>query len=300
MTTETKRAEKISPIDQALLDTMETLKKRDARLEKLLPEGVDRSRFNEELRFALAQSPSLLSCSRESLVLAVMRAARTGLPPDGAGGMGYIVPYGKVATFVPGYKGLVFLARLSGLVEDMQPVLVRERDTFEVEEGDNPRIIHKPFIPRKADDSAGPVLAAYTRVLLPSGQRVIKGLLYLPDLARIEASSAAKGGPRSGPHREEMTKKDTLKNAFKSLGVPAGDAFRRLRLALDADNAAETGVASPELSEMERLAEQNANERLRKRMGVPVTEAMGEAAAAEPSPEEQEWIRQQEEAAAKQ
>lgn len=252
MSTETKKPERMSLIDQALLATMEDIKRRDQRLEKLLPEGVDRSRFNEEVRFALAQNDALVKCTRSSLVLAVMRAARTGLPPDGAGGMAYIIPYGTEATFVPGYKGLIFLAKMTGLVLDMQPVLVREKDLFEVEEGDQPRVVHKPHIPHSAKDAAGAVIAAYTRMLLPGGVRVVKGMLYLPDLERIAACSRSKNGPRQGPHAEAMKKKDSIREAFKSLGVPSGDAFRRLRLALAATDAAETGEVAPELAEGER------------------------------------------------
>lgn len=297
MTAEKTQDKKISPVDQALLDTMEVLRQRDQRLEKLLPEGVDRSRFNEEIRFALAQSPALLKCSRSSLVLAVMRAARTGLPPDGAGGMAYLIPYAGEATFVPGYKGLIFLAKMTQLVLDMQPVLVRERDVFEVEEGDSPKVTHRPFIPRKKEDAAGDVLAAYTRVLLPGGHMVVKGLLYLPDLARIEASSKAKNGPRQGPHRERMQMKDSVKAAFQHLGVPGGDAFKRLRLALAADTAAETGEAPEELRALEEARQESANERLRKRLGEEPTLP---ASSDEISEEERAEILHQEMEAAKQ
>lgn len=280
MTTDTKLAtqdKKISPIDAAVLDIMETLRKREARLELMLPEGSDVQRFKESVRFALAQNPDLVMCTPQSLVLAVMRGARIGLPVDGSGGYAYLVPFNKKikgkngeqdrwvkeAVYVPGYKGFVVLARATGLAQDMQPVLVREKDLFEPEEGDSPRIIHRPYVPRKTGDTAGQVIAAYTRVLLPSGERVVKGLLYLPDLERIAASSPAKGGPRSGPHESEMQKKDTLKNAFKSMGVPPGDVHKALRLALAADVAAETGEVDPELAALEEQRKPSANERLR-------------------------------------
>lgn len=318
MTTETKTLAKkeaaISPIDKAVLDVMDTLRKRDARLELLLPEGSDVSRFKESVRFALAQNPDLVKCTAQSLVLSVMRGARVGLPVDGSGGYAYLVPFNtkikgkngaqdtweKQAQYVPGYKGFVVLARATGLAMDMQPVLVRERDVFEPEEGDNPRIVHRPYVPRKHGDSAGSVIAAYTRVLLPDGTRVVKGLLYLPDLERIAASSPAKGGPRSGPHESEMQKKDTLKNAFKSMGVPPGDVYKALRLALAADVASETGEMDAELQAVESTARPSANVVLRERLGVgaPALTEGQETLPAEITEEEKAEILRQEMATA--
>jgi phage RecT family recombinase len=261
-TTEPKR----SIIDDALDATMEALRKRGQRIEDLTPEGVDRRQYTEAYRFALAQTPGLLKCTPESRLLAFMRAARTGLPVDGAGGLGYIIPYGTEATFVPGYKGLIFLAKMCRLVEDMQPILVHEKDLFEPEEGDAPRILHKPFVPRKRGESVGAVIAAYTRVLLPSGRIVVKGYLDLPNLDRIAAASRTKNGPRQGPHGERMQMKDSVRAAFQHMGVPSGDAFRRLRLALEADTAAETGEIGQELMAAEETLRQSANDRLRERL----------------------------------
>jgi phage RecT family recombinase len=327
MTTDTKLAtqdKKISPIDAVILDVMETLRKRDARLELMLPEGSNVSRFKESVRFALAQNEDLVKCTAQSLVLAVMRGARVGLPVDGSGGYAYLVPFNKKikgkngaqdtwvkeAVYVPGYKGFCVLAVATRLVQDMQPVLVREKDLFEPEEGDSPRIIHRPYVPRKAGDTAGPVIAAYTRVLLPSGERVVKGLLYLPDLERIAASAPAKGGPRSGPHESEMQKKDTIKNAFKSMGVPPGDVHKALRLALAADVAAETGEMDPELASLEEDRKTSAKERFRETLLKRADEAPPSAEpllvertsteSLEPSPEEQAEILRQEMDAAKQ
>lgn len=324
MTIDTKLAtqdKKISPIDAVVLDIMETLRKREARLEMMLPEGSDVSRFKESVRFALAQNEDLVKCTPQSLVLAVMRGARVGLPVDGSGGYAYLVPFNKKikgkngeqdkwvkeAVYVPGYKGFCVLAVATRLVQDMQPVLVHEKDLFEVEEGDSPRVIHKTYIPRKPKDTAGQVIAAYTRVLLPTGERVVKGLLYLPDLERIANSAPAKGGPRSGPHHEEMQKKDTIKNAFKSMGVPPGDVHKALRLALAADVAADTGETDPELAAMEEERKPSAKERLRETLlrradEAPPTEPLlverTSTESLEPSPEEQaEYIRREHEAA---
>ena len=80
---------------------------------------------------------------------------------------------------------------LAGVVRDMTPVLVYERDHFVPTEGDKPQVDHKPYVPKKANDSRGDIIAAYTRVTFPDGSQVIKGMLYADDIARIAASSAS-------------------------------------------------------------------------------------------------------------
>lgn len=232
-------AKALSPVDKLMLDLMGSMERRSARLENLLPPDMSVERFKESVRFALAQTPALLKCDPGSVLISVMKAAKMGIDvAGGALGHGALVPFGTECTFVPMYKGLVALAVVAGVVKDMTPVLVYDRDVFEVEEGDAPRLIHKPYVPRKATDGRGDIIAAYTRAILPDGTRVIKGLLYADDIARIE-SGAAKGGPWGSKHRPEMVKKSTVKNAFKTLGVPSSEQTQRLRAALDADVEAE-------------------------------------------------------------
>lgn len=230
---------KQSPVDTAIVAIMDSMQRRAVRLENLLPPEVPVARFMESIRLALATNPELADPAKTdpaSVVLAVMEAARIGL--DVHGHYGHLVRYGKECQFIPDYKGLVALAVASGVVRDMQPVLVYERDLFVVDEGENPHVEHKPYIPKKAADSRGEIIAAYTRVLYPDGQRAIKGLLYADDIARVE-SGAPKGGPWGGKHRPEMVKKTSIKNAKKTLGIPATEQAERLRLAVEADNRAE-------------------------------------------------------------
>lgn len=232
---------KLNPVENMLLTVVDTISRREGRLEQLLPSDMSPQRFTESVRLALATNTDLLACTPESVVLAVLKAAKLGIDVSGGAlGHGYLTKYGTECTFVPGYKGLVALAVLAGVVQDMTPILVHEADHFIPEEGDNPRIEHRPFVPRKATDKRGAIIATYTRVLLPSGAKVIKGLLYLDDIARIEAGVKAKNGPWGTAHRPEMVKKSSIKNSFKTIGVPSSEQAARLRAALEADNDADT------------------------------------------------------------
>lgn len=232
-----KDEKKLSPVDAAMLGLMEQFTKRDARLENLLPADVPVERFKESIRLALAKTPALLKCDPGSVLLAVMKAARCGL--DVAGVYGHLVPYGAECQFVPDFKGLVALAVATGIVQDVQPVLVYEQDEFIPEEGENPHIHHWPFVPRKADEKRGAIIAAYTRVLLPSGQRVVKGLIFADDIARVEHGVSAQKSPWKGPHRPEMIKKTSIKNGFKTIGLPMSEQAARLREAMAAHDEAD-------------------------------------------------------------
>jgi phage RecT family recombinase len=241
MTNETKAVEKkINPVDAKFLEIFSTMQRRKERFEDLLPPWMPPERFIAGAKMAVSLQPELLQCTPESLVLALYKAARAGIDVSGGFlGHGALVKYGNEATFQPMYRGLVALAVVTKTVQDMTPVLVHENDHFVPHEGNDDRLEHIPFVMRKKTDKRGEVIAAYTRVLLPSGAKVIKGLLYLDDLMRIEASVKARNSPWNGPHRPEMQKKSTLKNAFKSLGTPSSDQAQYLNAALQADAEAD-------------------------------------------------------------
>lgn len=285
-------AKTLSPVDRMMVDLMSSMERRSARLENLLPPEMSVERFKESVRLALAQTPALLKCDPGSVLLSVMKAAKLGIDvAAGALGHGALVPFGSECTFVPMYKGLVALAVVSGVVKDMTPVLVYERDHFVPEEGDNPKVDHKPYVPRKAVDARGDIIAAYTRVLLPDGTRVIKGMLYADDIARIEASSKAGNSPWKGPHRSEMVKKSTVKNSFKTLGVPSTEQAQRLRTALEADVDAEARELDADEDTTHTLAPSTGTEALKSTLKAkkqketaPVDAAPADYAPEEPPP----------------
>lgn len=234
-----QKAEKMNPVDAKFMEIFGIMERRKGRFEDLLPPWMPAERFVAGAKMAISLTPDLLKCTPESLLTSLYKAARAGIDVSGGFlGHGAIVKFGEEATFVPMAKGLVALAIATGVVQDVTPILVYSNDVFDPEEGDNPRIVHKPFVPKKAGDKRGDIIAAYTRVLLPSGKVVIKGLLYLDDIARVENGVRSKNGPWSGPHRPEMVKKTSLKNAIKTIGIPSSEQAQYLNEALQADNEA--------------------------------------------------------------
>jgi recombination protein RecT len=81
---------------------------------------------------AVTNTPKLLECDRKSFFLAVMRAAQLGLEPDGLLGQAYLIPYGKMAQLIIGYKGYITLARQSGEIANIAVATVHENDDFEL------------------------------------------------------------------------------------------------------------------------------------------------------------------------
>ena len=131
----------LTPVDKMMLSLMGEMTRREARLELLLPRDMPVERFKESVRFALAATPALLNCDPGTVMLSVMKAAKLGIDvAAGPLGHGALVPFGKESTFVPMFKGLVMLAVTAGVVKDMTPVLVYERDHFVPTEGDEPRV----------------------------------------------------------------------------------------------------------------------------------------------------------------
>jgi len=104
-------------------------------------------------RIAVTQwrtNKDLGNCDFDSFLSAIMTAAQLGLEPDGVLGHGYLVAYSKKGEglkqvqFIPGYKGLLALARNSGEVSSISAHEVCEKDEFDFAFGLEEKLVHKP------------------------------------------------------------------------------------------------------------------------------------------------------------
>jgi recombination protein RecT len=89
-------------------DKLKSFMRSDAimtRFQEILGDRGARSYVSSVL-LAVANNTALQECSHASIVASALRAATLSLSCDPAVGQAYLVPYGKVATFVVGYKGL--------------------------------------------------------------------------------------------------------------------------------------------------------------------------------------------------
>jgi len=129
------------PVDQV----RHALERMKPQLAMALPKHLTADRLLRVAMTAVQTTPKLLDCDRTSLYRAVMTCAQLGLEPDGILGQAYLVPYntrdGMKVQLIPGYRGLISLARNSGEVSSIAAHEVCENDTFEFDfaSGDPPR-----------------------------------------------------------------------------------------------------------------------------------------------------------------
>ena len=78
-----------------------------------LPKHLTADRMARLALTAFSTSQKLQECDPKSIAASIMTAGQLGLEP-GVNGAGYLIPYGRTCTFVPGWKGLVDLVSRSG------------------------------------------------------------------------------------------------------------------------------------------------------------------------------------------
>jgi len=72
-------------------------------------------RFVASVLTAVMADPKLQACTPASIYLAAVRSATLGLSVDPAYGQAYLVAYGNICTFMPGYKGFQDKASENGI-----------------------------------------------------------------------------------------------------------------------------------------------------------------------------------------
>lgn len=107
-----------------------------------LPKHLTADRMARLALTAFSSTPKLQMCDPRTIAASIMTASTLGLEP-GVNGQGYLVPYGKTCTFVPGWKGLVDIANRSGRAT-VWTGAVFEGDDFDYALGDSPFVRHRP------------------------------------------------------------------------------------------------------------------------------------------------------------
>jgi recombination protein RecT len=181
----------------------------------VLPKHIPEERFARTLLTAINNNPDLLNVHRGSLWNAAMKAAQDGLLPDGR--FGAIVVYkdkrrGPIAQWLPMVAGIRQKVRNSGEVSTWEVHTVHEKDLFDFELGDSPRIVHRPA----RGSERGKIIAAYSIAVLKTGD-ISREVMWIDEIEKIkEASRAGEAGPWK-THYGEMVKKTVAKRHAKVL-----------------------------------------------------------------------------------
>jgi recombination protein RecT len=219
---------------------------RESHLRSLLPQAMTVDKFQAIVVAAVADNMDLLDCDRGSLLKACLNAAELGLSLNKNMGEADILKVWdgrmkkNVAQFRPRYKGLMKLALQAGEVLKIESRLVYAKDVFEVEQGIDPRIIHKHGL-----SDRGEKIGAYCVWKLKNGESQFEIMSKEEILAiRDRSSSKTKDGTIVGPWKTdeaEMWRKTVVRRASKYM--PLSTEAQR---AVMVDNQAEGIIEADE------------------------------------------------------
>lgn len=222
----------LSPVQVQMNTIKDLINRSKDQISARLPKHLTADRIMKVALTAINKTPKLLECSRESLLMSIMQAAEMGLEPGGLLGEGYLVPYGTQCQFIPGYRGLISLARRSGQIVSIEAHVVFQKDEFECGFGLDPFLKHTPAW---EEVDPGPLRFVYAVAKLKDG-----GVQFeVMSRAQIEGIRAKSKAGRSGPwvdHFDEMARKTVIRRLFKYLPVSV-----ELAQALEIQASAETG-----------------------------------------------------------
>jgi recombination protein RecT len=228
----------IAPFKQKVATVRGMFSERQKQMQAVLPSFLTPERLVTLALAAAQNTPKLLECTPISFVQAVMQAGRLGLEPDGLLGHSYLVPFKGKVVLVPGYKGLLRLARNSGQISTIQAHEVCANDKFTFHYGLDPKLEHTPT----AEDP-GEVVAFYAVARLKDGSTQFEVMWRRQvDAIRDESQGyqAAKRYNSPTPwdgYYAEMGKKTVLRRLLKML--PASVEAQQ---AISLDEQAEAGI----------------------------------------------------------
>lgn len=235
-----------------------------------LPRGFDNpDRMIRAAVNAISTTPHLAKCTPESLFISIVKGFSLGLEPNGVLAHGYLVPFKdkgvEKAQFMPGYRGLIELARRSGKIAEVYATEVYENDKFEVKLGTNKELIHEPDF----FSDRGEIRGWYAVFKLTDGSVDFEIMGY-DDVEKIRKLSKAGGSnfsPWNSGHYNEMARKTVIKKLLKRAPMTVEAAK-----AVDDDNKVAMGERQDdsdvidivggqiEESELEQVSEQPENE----------------------------------------
>lgn len=196
------------------------------KLKTSLPANINPDRFTRVAITSLQQNPDILKADRNSLYLAILACAQAGLEPDGK--QAALVRFGDKVQFMPMVAGIILRLADCGITCDTQ--VVHEGDLFDVQYGDDPKIIHKPA---KLGSERGKMIGAYA-ILRSKDGTVYREVMDAEQIEAVRNQSRAKNGLLWTQFASEAWRKSVLRRCAKRIAVPFDQAFER---AIQADDA---------------------------------------------------------------
>lgn len=212
------------------------LEKQKGQLAAALPKHVTPDRMIRLACTEFAKNPTLQKCTPTSVFGAIVQASQLGLE-IGVLGQAYLVPYRNSrnntyeAQFIPGYKGLIGLARRSGEVTSIETHIVYERDTFNLVLGIDSKVEHVPYL---EGDRGNPRLVYGVAKFRDGGYHF--EWMPMVDVEKIRArSKASNNGPWVTDY-EQMVRKTLIRRMANYLPMSV-----ELQSAIQISDAADEG-----------------------------------------------------------
>jgi recombination protein RecT len=213
-----------------------------AQIALALPKHVAADRLARVALTEVRKNPALARCDQTSFLGALMTCAQLGLEPGGPLGHAYLVPFENrkkgitEVQFIVGYRGMIELARRSGLLDSIEARAVYEGDKFEVSLGLYGNLRHTPDFDNPNRVQPDKLRFVYAVAKLKDG-----GVQFdVMSRREIEAVRAQSRAGTSGPwvtHFEAMALKTVVRRLFKWLPMSI-----EVATAIEADERAELGL----------------------------------------------------------
>lgn len=218
---------------------------RKDQIKKVMAAGMDIERITKIAIAAVSRSPQLMKCSPQSIYAAIHTGVQLGLEPGSPLGEGYLVPFwnkntrGYEATFIPGYQGLITLARRSGVVLKIYARIVYSNDKFNVRLGLHEELEHIPCLDGDRGDPRFVYAVAHIRDAEPQFE-----ILTMGDIERTKAKSGSRNrnGELTGPwvtDTEAMMLKTAIKRVIKFIPKETSKDGGKFARAVEVDDGAD-------------------------------------------------------------
>ena len=193
---------------------------------------------------AMLANPYLIQCAQQypdDFVNALKNVVLTGMTLNPTLKLAYLVPYKGRVQMQSSYMGKKSFAINTGLVLDIESYLVYKGDTFDVEQGSNAHIIHKPnpWGKKKKED----ILGGYYLIKYPNGTQQFD-TMSIDEIEAIRKRSPSVGKDKKSPWEtdyEEMCKKTLINRGYKQ--IPKLEMSEKARAALEILNRVDDTAA---------------------------------------------------------
>lgn len=154
------------------------LKAYGTEIARALPKHMNGDRMARIALTAFRTTPKLAECDPKSVFAAVIQSSQLGLEV-GLMGEAHLVPFKDKCQLIPGYQGLMKLARNSGLIQDIYAHEVRENDKFQMTLGLERSLIHEPMMSNgfpAGDKERGEIVGFYAVAVFKDNTRTFQAM----------------------------------------------------------------------------------------------------------------------------